>query len=78
MTNDDRDQFEETRQQAVLANPEGCSVEQLKIALDTLDDDERIAWLEDNPEAYEEFEGPWSGVLDAFVKAPDKGIEGNR
>ena len=58
VTNDDRDQLEETRQQAVLANPKGCSVEQLKTVLDTLHDDERLVWFEEHPEVYEELEGP--------------------
>ena len=69
ITNDDHNLLEDTRQQAVLANPGGCSVEQLKTALDTLDDDERLAWLEEPPEVYEEFEGAWSEVLKAFVEA---------
>ena len=78
MTDDDRDELEATRQQAVLANPEGCDVAQLKAALDTLDDEERLAWLEENPDVYEELDGPWSEILKAFVEALDEGIEGNR
>jgi hypothetical protein len=75
MADDDHDPLEKTRQQAVLANPDGCSVEQLKDAPDTPDDDERIAWLEDNPEVYEDLEGPWSEVLESLVEALDEGVE---
>ena len=70
----DDDQLEKTRQQAVLANPEGCTLEQLVTALDTLDDDERLAWLEENPEVYEELDGPWSEMLEAVVDALTNGF----
>ncbi|MFC6763666.1 hypothetical protein [Natrinema soli] len=67
MSNDDHD-LVKARQQAVLENPDGCSVTQLTAALATLDDDEQEAWLEDHPEIHERLKSPFGKVVEGLAE----------
>ncbi|NKE36567.1 hypothetical protein GWG54_12200 [Natronococcus sp. JC468] len=68
MSDADRDELDSVRPQAVLEDPKGCTIAQLEVALDTLGDNERRAWLEDHPKVSEDLGGPWSKILEGSVK----------
>lgn len=72
---DDLDNLRSVRHQAVLGNPDGVELSSIMDALDTLDVDERMAWLDEHPEIDEEIHSIWhetvEGFIDALSTSPD-------